>query len=355
MESIGKNYQSAWLGEKGAEWLFILLVPILTSLSVILFEDYFENQTEVNSLWWIILIMGVDVSHVYSTLYRTYFDSKEFNANRILYTYTPAICLVLMIVFYQIHPMAFWRCLAYLAVFHFIRQQYGFMRLYARNEPQNGLNRYLSTAVIYAVVLYPIIFWHLQPGRTFSWFVSGDFLIGSQPIILSICFYLYLSILLSYSLYTTYIIIYHRQFNLPKNLIILGSAISWYIGIVAYNGDLIFTLLNVVSHGIPYMALIWIYGKKQHKNSKERSISFMFKNVAIPIFIGLLILFAYVEEGLWDALVWRDHPEFFELFSSLPQQTHATLLSIIVPLLSLPQVTHYVLDAFIWKVRKMEV
>ena len=81
----------------------------------------------------------------------------------------------------------------------------------------------------------------------------------------------------------------------------------------------------------------------------------MFKNVAIPIFIGLLILFAYVEEGLWDALVWRDHPEFFELFSSLPQQTHATLLSIIVPLLSLPQVTHYVLDAFIWKVRKMEV
>ena len=30
------------------------------------------------------------------------------------------------------------------------------------------------------------------------------------------------------------------------------------------------------------------------------------------------------------------------------------LLSILVPLLALPQITHYILDGFIWKIRKDE-
>jgi hypothetical protein len=44
-------------------------------------------------------------------------------------------------------------------------------------------------------------------------------------------------------------------FNIPKNLIIIGTLSSWFFGIVYFNNDLVFTLLNVVSHGIPYMAL----------------------------------------------------------------------------------------------------
>ena len=35
---------------------------------------------------------------------------------------------------YLIGPLVFWRVLAYLAVFHFVRQQYGFMAVYARGD-----------------------------------------------------------------------------------------------------------------------------------------------------------------------------------------------------------------------------
>jgi hypothetical protein len=48
-------------------------------------------------------------------------------------------------------------------------------------------------------------------------------------------------------------------------------------------------------------------------------------------------------------MVWRERGEIFGLFAALPQLMSKEALAIIVPLLSLPQTTHYVLDGFIWK------
>ena len=64
-------------------------------------------------------------------------------------------------------------------------------------------------------------------------------------------------------------------------------------------------------------------------------------------FVGLALVLAYLEEGAWDALVWRQHGIFFGglQVTALPD----TLLTLIVPSLILPQATHYVLDAWIWK------
>jgi hypothetical protein len=65
------------------------------------------------------------------------------------------------------------------------------------------------------------------------------------------------------------------------------------------------------------------------------------------------VAFAYFEEGIWDALVWRDHGMFYGWLSWVPKLTEPAVLSVVVPLLALPQATHYVLDGFIWKVREM--
>ena len=58
------------------------------------------------------------------------------------------------------------------------------------------------------------------------------------------------------------------------------------------------------------------------------------------------MLIAYTEEWLWDRLIWHEHGGVFagpELW--LP----GGMVSLIVPLLAVPQVTHYVLDGFIWR------
>lgn len=69
------------------------------------------------------------------------------------------------------------------------------------------------------------------------------------------------------------------------------------------------------------------------------------------LYLGLL--FAYVAEGFWDAFVWCEHVRFFKPFGSLfPAVDDRALLSLLVPLLALPQVTHSIIDAFVRRMRK---
>ena len=125
-------------------------------------------------------------------------------------------------------------------------------------------------------------------------------------------------------------------------------------------------MVNVISHGVPYMALIWLYhrvspgkyGKVEELPAPgfERAASFLEKFVAVclsylPVFLAVLVLFAYLEEGFWDGLIWREHLRFFSPFQYLPQITDKGVLAILIPLLALPQSTHYVLDGFIWRVK----
>ena len=110
-----------------------------------------------------------------------------------------------------------------------------------------------------------------------------------------------------------------------------------------------FTMLNVVAHGIPYMALIWLLKEKEGGEKGNHSVSVARYLRSATIFIVVIVLFSYLEEGLWDGLVWREHTSVFPLFSLLPHLTSKEILSVLVPLLSLPQSTHYVLDGFIWK------
>jgi hypothetical protein len=56
---------------------------------------------------------------------------------------------------------------------------------------------------------------------------------------------------------------------------------------------------------------------------------------------------AFVEELLWDNGVWQERTWLFGSFAALHEAD-----SFLVPLLAVPQITHYVLDGFIWKRRQ---
>jgi len=69
----------------------------------------------------------------------------------------------------------------------------------------------------------------------------------------------------------------------------------------------------------------------------------------LPLFVAVPLLLAYLEEGLWDGFVWAEHPGLFPAFTALPVIRADDALVLLVPLLALPQITHYVLDGFIWR------
>ena len=194
--------------------------------------------------------------------------------------------------------------------------------------------------------MYPLLFWHVFATEKLAWFVKGDFIQFSAERFFPFFSALYIAIIILYVAKEIRLISRFRMVNIPRNLIVLGTYFSWYVGIVLFQGDLIFTLLNVVAHGIPYMALIWIYGKKK----ASTSFSFNFKGVAI--FILVLLFLAYLEEYFWDGFVWKERAEIFPFVSSFFTIESPVILSLVVAVLVLPQITHYVLDGFIWRFSK---
>ena len=111
-------------------------------------------------------------------------------------------------------------------------------------------------------------------------------------------------------------------------------------------------MTNVLAHGIPYIALVWIYQQRKFPAPLRRLKERLLQPRSLFVYIFLLMIFAYLEEALWDAFVWREHKQVFGLFQSLLPQVQGSLLNFLVPLLTVPQLTHYILDGFIWKVRK---
>lgn len=337
---------SHWLTSPAKESTLILLPLFLPVLVVYLFSDYFNEHTEVTTLWWLLLVLTIDVGHVYSTLFRFYWERSTFLKYKSLLLTIPMVCFIIGVSLHLLDAFLFWRILAYAALFHFIRQQYGFLRLYSRKQTIHKFARWIDVISIYNATIYPVFYWHLHLTDSLSWFVPHDFISISIQNVDGLLLSIYLAILAIYSLKEAYFSIKNSDINVPKNGIVFGTYLSWYAGIILFHGDLAFTLMNVVAHGIPYMGLIWLYGAK--KNSS--GFSFGLKGVAI--FVLILLILSYFEESLWDVLVWKDHASIFPFFTGTSPLTNPWILSIVVPILVLPQLTHYVLDGFIWRFSK---
>jgi hypothetical protein len=199
--------------------------------------------------------------------------------------------------------------------------------------------------------LYPILFWHSNLPRNFSWFVAGDFIETMPALITGVAFAVYLIVMVSYIVKELVFLKKASFFNIPRNLLIAGTAISWWTGIITFNSDMAFTITNVVSHGIPYMALVWLYhhGEKSTPAEAKKVTPVLLSNVLL--FFAFLALLAYLEEGLWDGLIWREHLSIFAWFSALPTINDPAILALLIPFLALPQSTHYLLDGYIWRVK----
>ena len=332
-----------WLRSARYDGWLILAPPFAALAVVALLPAAYRQSATFPLLAWVGLVLLIDVAHVYGTLFQTYFDPQQRQQRRTLLWLVPLACYAGGVALHAAGGLVFWRALTYLAVFHFVRQQYGFLRLYARREgPAPGAG--LATALIYAATLYPLLYWHLSPPRNFNWFVPGDFVQVDWPLGRHLATVLYLALLLAYVVREVRLFVRTRTFTLPRNLLLAGTAASWYAGIVLFNGDLAFTLLNVVAHGVPYLALVW-----SRRPAGARGRGWWAGRYGLALFLGAIGAFAFLEEGLWDGLVWREHGAVFGWFQQLPAVAAPGVLMWLVPLLALPQSTHYVLDGFIWR------
>lgn len=331
-----------WIHNAKTDGWLILSPPFIILLIIFLFQKQIQGLENQYSFYtWLFLIVFVDVAHVYSTLFKTYFVKEEVRKRRLLYYGIPMLSWILGLILYQFGSLTFWSVLALVAVFHFIRQQYGFMRIYARFEPGNWSKK-IDGIAVYSATVFPMLYWFKTP-RAFTWFVENEFnWFQNVPDYIPVIKILYFGILMIWIVKTIYEIVKTRQFNMPKLALISGTYLSWYFGIVYFNNDLVFTLLNVISHGIPYITLIYIGEIKQKDDQKLNNFSFFKSTFGIFFFIAIILAFAFFEEFLWEVLIWNEH-------FSLNLNVSLNWFQLLVPLLVVPQLTHYLLDGFIWR------
>jgi hypothetical protein len=336
-----------------SRWIFSAPIDLavfggtaVVALALVALGPVLDARGDAPEWSWITGVLLVDVAHVWSTAFVVYLDPAEWRRRPVLYAGAPLAALALGIALYAWGEGPFWRAIAYFAVFHFIRQQYGWVMMYrARNGERDRFGRLLDGATIYAATLYPLIWWHASLPRRFSWMRSGDFVVGLPAWVVPPAFASYVALL---ALYVARAVV-QRPVAWGKHVVVATTVACWYVGIVATNSDYAFTVSNVFVHGIPYMALVYLYARAAGRERESRdgaAAKLISRRRGLVVFLATLWLIAYVEEMLWDRTMWGERPW---LFGSWIDVGGAAV--VIAPLLAVPQLTHYFLDGFLWRRR----
>jgi hypothetical protein len=290
---------------------------------------------------WVSAVLLIDVAHVWSTSFRVYFDKEELKRRLWLYTLVPISGYAIGVALYSESALTFWKALALVAVFHFVRQQYGWVALYRRKLGETeSWSWWIDAAAVYLATVYPLAFRMTRLPRNLEWFVQNDFF-SVPAAVETILFPVYVAALVIYAFKSVYLYATTGFINIGKDIVVATTAVCWYVGIVYFNSDYAFTVTNVIIHGVPYFALIYVYARTR-RESTGRVYRTLSQNWLI--FLATLWGLAYVEELFWNRGVWHERQWLFG--GDWDWQSAKTYL---VPLLALPQLTHYVLDGFIWR------
>lgn len=350
----GAERKSAWLFSRNVDLGVFLGSALLAAAAIAIGALAGVLDSDTPGWAWVPAIVLCDVAHVWSTAFRTYLDPVERRARPRLLVLVPILGLAAGVALHAFGTLVFWRTLAYLAIFHFVRQQYGWVSLYrARAGETDRATKVVDTAAIYAATLYPLLHWHTHLPRRFSWFVPGD-IVALPSLVMPVATVLY-GVAMSAYVVRSLVAWKRGRGNPGKDVVVATTAAAWFTGIVVFDSDYAFTVTNVIMHGVPYFALVYVHSRRATATATARASTSeparpslaarLTRNVFV--FLGALWLVAFAEELLWDRAVWHDRAWLFGDAWELPAAVHL----VVVPLLALPQLVHYVLDGFIWRRR----
>ncbi len=306
-------------------------------------------------LWaYLLCFVAFDVAHVWATAYLTYLDRRAFQRRRALYLWAPPLAFLVAFALHVLSPVAFWTALSYFAIFHFAKQQYGFIAIYKAKARERALLDYrLDKLALWSGALGPVLLWHATPAGQFDWFDGKERFLVRLPEEAKLFIALgMLAVGTVWMVRQLHVLARGDGMNVGKTLWMVGSWISWYVGVRLSDQLLVSAAFLNFFHGLPFLMLVWHrlrvrHGDVEESGARRSFVALLTRKRRWPLFYGLLFAVALVEEVLWDGVVWRTYlPGFTGV--SLPELS-AVVLSVWVALLSLPQIVHYFLDGHLWK------
>jgi hypothetical protein len=210
----------------------------------------------------------------------------------------------------------------------------------------------MDSLIWWTITWFPMLYWFSNlDTRNYIWFFEGEF-IKLPSEIFPFWWVIFIILLFVYIIYEFFRIFTWKKVNLLKYVYIFVTFFIWFNGIVWNNSLLIFAFWNVLLHGLNYFWIVYLSSKNKLKHWNYETSKFIKRIMSYSIisFVFLLLVIATIEEYLWDQLFRNERWDFWwTTFYNIPDHLNIIVYAFIIWLLALPQLTHYFLDAYIWK------
>ena len=319
--------QAGWVFSAAADALVFVLPLLVSALIWAGCRAAGVDHLSIPLLLSLLLYSAFDHTHVYSTYTLIYTQPGEFAKHPRLYGMLPAAVFIAFALLYAWDPVLFVVGFAVFSVFHFIRQQIGWMAVAARKAGVAGTLWWDKTA-IYTATLGPALYGAATIDGI-GWFAAGD--LPGLPA--AAAPWLYAWIYGFSSGYLIFELAHRRAGRLPRLLIWSSSLFVWHTTFM-WNVDYTFgAALIVLHHAIPYLYLAYRYRCTRLP--------------AVTPFKWIYLLLCLV--GTLEFLTRTYADNLLSVLTWLARRDAAA--QVLFPLLVTPSATHYLIDTFFWKHR----
>lgn len=309
----------------GLDVVSFLAIPV--AVAVLLTAAFGPAPTAVASA---ILFVFFDYFHVYTGIGTALVFPGQLKGREIFYFGFPVLCFAIYSGLFALSPDVFALVYAYASIFHFSRQQIGWMRVTGKRGASfapwestlNDLAIYTST---FGFVAYRVFD---RPGAT--WFVQGDLGFASflpSSLILA----LVLTVNAAYLLWQIHVAIEHRTVNVSKNVVWFSTFLAWGVSFALFKSVTVAAIaLIVVHHAAPFIVLSFFYVRHRRQEGRRS----YFGSFAFFAVVGAALFFSSVENAVladWEPLRYFSSLRFLE------------------PFLATVATYHYAIDSFFWR------
>ncbi len=337
---------SSWV--RGPAWDLLLLGGGLGFLSLGVFGLYLLNDSYSDSA---LMLYGFlfGIPHLAATYYRVYLDRRELRAHRVLAIHTPIVLFILILQLVIYLPQE-WQPLFFTVWFHWqwwhiLRQQYGVARVYQRRQRTSRpeLDYWIDLSAIYLIPIWGLAnrsnqwweavragkpapflngeMWMLPLDAVFVW-ILGVLSVGSAAVFLVRQLQLYRA----------------GEFSLAKFLMILSGMATFGVSMTLIPDFKWGYLALSLWHAVQYIFFVWNYETRKYRAGVDPEAP-VASWLVQPGRIWAYLLFLYVVTALIGGAL-----------ESL--KSEAQLLPLFVAVMLTLNLHHYLIDTFIWRVRK---
>jgi hypothetical protein len=312
--------------------LFFIGSPLI-AIAVVLGAWQFFPATTVEGH----VLLYMAVGHHVPTFFRAYGDPDEFARNRMRLLLIPVLVLGLvgglsLLGARTLYLLFIWD------QFHFVRQHYGFMRIYdAKNASTESGRLNLDLWLCFAAFAFIIA------SSDFYAFVYtvhfDDLAIGFPAWIGPLLWWgsggltLVLGVLYVGNLFRR--MVRGQPISLLKLLIFATTYGTWYFAYVVLDNETLSYPISSFFHCFQYDALAWYYNRKKASSldPKQGNRVFRYLHSGRGLWLYLLSIFGY---------------------GFLSQQGLAIAPGVVIAINRVTAVLHYYFDGFIWRVRRAD-